>query len=82
MPDPQVAAFPARRSRACTPATHRPTDGQAWERGLDVESRVLDLAHVPRAIVSRNTRLTIGESIHLAAQSFARDPAKLSCCAA
>jgi mercuric reductase len=94
---------------------------------------VLDLANVPRAIVSRNTRglvkllaerdsarvlgvhmladgagdailagvvaieagltverlaatwnpyLTIGEGIHLAAQSFARDPAKLSCCAA
>jgi mercuric reductase len=109
------------------------TEAQAQERGLDVESRTLELANVPRAIVSRNTRglvklvaegdsgrvigvhmladgagdailagvyaiqagltieqlasswnpyLTIGEGIHLAAQSFARDPAKLSCCAA
>lgn len=109
------------------------TEGQAREQGLDVDSRVLGLEHVPRAIVSRDTRglvklvaereggrivgvhllaagagdailagvyaidagltvtqlasswnpyLTLGEAIHLAAQSFTRDPARLSCCAA
>ena len=109
------------------------TEAQAVSRGLDCESRVLALEHVPRAIVSRNTHgavklvaerdsgrilgvhlladgagdailagvyaieagltvaqlasswnpyLTIGEAIHLAAQSFTRDPSKLSCCAA
>jgi len=108
------------------------TEAEAVQQGLDCESRVLDLAQVPRAIVSRNTRglaklvaerdsgrvvgvhlladgagdailagvyaieanltvaqlaaswnpyLTIGEAIHLAAQSFTRDPSKLSCCA-
>ena len=108
------------------------TEAQAREQGLDVDSRVLGLEHVPRAIVSRDTRglvklvaeresgrvvgvhllatgagdailaavyaidakltvaqlatswnpyLTIGEAIHLTAQSFTRDPAKLSCCA-
>jgi mercuric reductase len=31
------------------------TEAQAHERGLDCESRVLALEHVPRAIVSRNT---------------------------
>jgi mercuric reductase len=31
---------------------------------------------------SWNPYLTIGEGIHLAAQSFTRDPSKLSCCAA
>jgi len=31
---------------------------------------------------SWNPYLTIGEAIHLAAQSFSRDPSKLSCCAA
>jgi mercuric reductase len=30
---------------------------------------------------SWNPYLTIGEGIHLAAQSFTRDPSKLSCCA-
>ena len=30
---------------------------------------------------SWNPYLTIGEAIHLAAQSFTRDPATLSCCA-
>jgi mercuric reductase len=109
------------------------TEAEAHEQGLDCECRVLDLAQVPRAIVSRNTcgliklvaerntgrvlgvhmladgagdailagvyaieahltvaeladswnpYLTIGEAIHLAAQSFSRDPSKLSCCAA
>ena len=29
-----------------------------------------------------NPYLTVGEALHLAAQSFTRDPAKLSCCAA
>lgn len=109
------------------------TEAQAIDRGLQCESRVLALEHVPRAIVSRNTRgivklvaerdsgkilgvhlladgagdailagvdaiqagltvaqlasswnpyLTIGEAIHLTAQSFTRDPSKLSCCAA
>jgi len=109
------------------------TEAQAHERGLDCESRVLALEHVPRAIVSRNTTglvklvaerergrvvgahivgdgagdvilaaslaiqtgmtveqlaagwnpyLTLGEGLYLAAQSFSRDPSKLSCCAA
>lgn len=109
------------------------TEAQAIDQGLQCESRVLALEHVPRAIVSRNTRgivklvaerdsgqilgvhlladgagdailagvyaiqagltvaqltsswnpyLTIGEAIHLTAQSFTRDPSKLSCCAA
>ena len=109
------------------------TEAEAIDRGLRCESRVLALEHVPRTIVSRNTRgmvklvaerdsgrilgvhlladgagdailagvyaiqarmtvaqlasswnpyLTIGEAIHLAAQSFTRDPSKLSCCAA
>ena len=109
------------------------TEREAQEQGTDTQSRVLELANVPRAIVSRNTRglvklvterdsgrvigvhmladgagdailagvyaieagltvaqlaaswnpyLTIGEAIHLAAQSFTRDPSKLSCCAA
>jgi mercuric reductase len=109
------------------------TEAEARQHGVDCECRVLDLEHVPRAIVSRNTRglvklvaerdtgrvlgvhmladgardailagvyaiearltvaqlaaswnpyLTIGEAIHLAAQSFTRDPSKLSCCAA
>ena len=108
------------------------TEAQARQRGIDVQSRVLDLAVVPRAIVSRSPRglvklvaeretgrilgvhlladgagdailagvyaieagmtveqmagswnpyLTIGEAIHLAAQSFTRDPSRLSCCA-
>ena len=108
------------------------TEAQAHGRGVEVESRVLDLAGVPRAIVSRSPRglvklvaeretgrilgvhlladgagdailaavyaieggltvaqmasswnpyLTVGEAIHLAAQSFTRDPSKLSCCA-
>jgi mercuric reductase len=109
------------------------TEAEAIERGHDLDTRVLDLANVPRAIVSRNTRglvklvaerdsgrllgahvladgagdvilaavyaidaglrvqdlatswnpyLTIGEAIHLAAQTFTRDVSKLSCCAA
>lgn len=109
------------------------TELQALEQGLDCESRVLGLEHVPRAIVSRNLRgvvkvvaeresgrivgvhlvgdgagdvilsgslaiqndmtvaqlaagwnpyLTLGEALYLAAQSFSRDPSKLSCCAA
>lgn len=32
------------------------TEAQALAQGMDCESRVLDLANVPRAIVSRNTR--------------------------
>ncbi len=32
------------------------TEAQALAQGIDCESRVLDLANVPRAIVSRNTR--------------------------
>ncbi len=109
------------------------TEAQAHEAGLACECRVLELEHVPRAIVSRNTRglvklvaerdggriigvhivgdgagdailagslaiqtgmtveqlasgwnpyLTLGEGLYLAAQSFTRDPSKLSCCAA
>ena len=109
------------------------TEAQAQEQGLECESRVLSLEHVPRAIVSRNTLglikivaerdtrrivgvhivgdgagdvilaaslavqtamtveqlrsgwnpyLTLGEGLYLAAQSFDRDPSKLSCCAA
>lgn len=109
------------------------TEAQARQRGLDCESRVLALEHVPRAIVSRATHgliklvaesgsgrilgahivgdgagdvilaaslaigagmtvdqlasgwnpyLTLGEGLFLAAQSFSRDPSKLSCCAA
>jgi mercuric reductase len=109
------------------------TEEQAREFGFDCDSRVLDLEHVPRAIVSRNTLgmvklvaeresgrilgahivgdgagdvilaaslaiqtnmtvaqlasgwnpyLTLGEGLFLAAQSFSRDPALLSCCAA
>jgi mercuric reductase len=108
------------------------TEAQARGQGVDVESRVFELAGVSRAIVSRRPRglvklvaerdtgrilgvhllaegagdailagvyaiaagmtveqmagswnpyLTIGEAIHLAAQSFTRDPARLSCCA-
>ncbi len=109
------------------------TVAQARDAGHDVDSRALDLASVPRAIVSRTTRglvklvaerasgrilgvhlvgegagdvilagiyaidnrmtvdqmaaswnpyLTLGEAVHLAAQSFTRDPSRLSCCAA
>ena len=109
------------------------TEAQAQAQGLDCDCRVLALEHVPRAIVSRNTRglvklvaeresgrivgvhivgdgagdvilagslaiqagmtiaqlasgwnpdLTLGEGLYLAAQSFTRDPSKLSCCAA
>ena len=109
------------------------TEAQAEARGLQCESRVLPLEHVPRAIVSRDLRgvvklvaerdggrivgvhivgagagdvilagslairtgmtveqladgwnpyLTLGEGLYLAAQSFHRDPGKLSCCAA
>jgi len=109
------------------------TVAQALDAGHDVDSRVLDLASVPRAIVSRSGRglvklvaervtgrilgvhlvgegagdvilagiyaienrmtvdqiagswnpyLTLGEALHLAAQSFTRDPSRLSCCAA
>jgi mercuric reductase len=127
------AALPRITFTSPTIAAAGLTEAQAVDQGLVVEARVLDLVHVPRAIVSRNTRglvklvaehgsgrvvgvhmladgagdailagvyaiqagltveqmasswnpyLTIGESIHLAAQSFARDPAKLSCCAA
>ena len=109
------------------------TEAQARQRGLECESRVLALEHVPRAIVSGATHglvklvaergsgrilgahivgdgagdvilaaslaieagmtvdrlasgwnpyLTLGEGLLLAAQSFSRDPSKLSCCAA
>jgi mercuric reductase len=109
------------------------TEVQAREQGIDCSSRTLDLEHVPRAIVNRDTRglvkvvaesdsgrvvgvhivadgagdlilagslsiqtgmtveqlaagwnpyLTLGEGLYLAAQSFHRDPSKLSCCAA
>jgi len=108
------------------------TETEARAQGIECESRVFDLASVPRGIVSRNTHglaklvaehesgrvlgvhlladgagdailagvyaieagltveqmanswnpyLTVGEAIHLAAQSFTRDPSKLSCCA-
>ena len=126
------AAMPRITFTTPTIASAGLTEADALERGLDCESRVLDLENVPRAIVSRNTRgliklvaeresgrivgvhlladgagdailagvyaieagrtvehlaagwnpyLTIGEGIHLAAQSFTRDPSKLSCCA-
>jgi len=109
------------------------TEAQALEQRVDCSCRTLSLEHVPRGIVSRNTRglvkvvaerdsgcivgvhivgdgagdvilagslaiqtrmtveqlasgwnpyLTLGEGLHLAAQSFTRDPSKLSCCAA
>ena len=109
------------------------TAAEAQLAGHDVDSRVLDLDAVPRAIVSRSTRglaklvadratgrvlgihlvgdgagdvilagvyaieagmtveqmatswnpyLTLGEAVHLAAQSFTRDSSRLSCCAA
>ncbi len=108
------------------------TDEEASQSGIDCECRVLSLAHVPRAIVARDTRgvakivaergsgrvlgihllaegaadailagvyaleanftvdqlatmwtpyLTMAEAIKLAAQSFTRDVAALSCCA-
>jgi len=108
------------------------TEADAQAQGLQTDSRVLELAAVPRAIISRSTHglvklvaeqgtgrilgvhllaegagdailaavyavgarmtvqqmadswnpyLTIGEAIHLTAQSFTRDPATLSCCA-
>lgn len=108
------------------------TEAEAQAQGIECDSRVFDLADLPRAIVSRNARgvaklvaeresgrvvgvhlladgagdailagvyaieagltveqlagswnpyLTVGEAIHLAAQSFTRDPSKLSCCA-
>jgi len=109
------------------------TEAQALAQGIECACRTLALEHVPRAIVSRNTRglvklvaeresgrivgvhivgdgagdvilagslaiqtgmtveqlasgwnpyLTLGEGLYLAAQSFTRDPSKLSCCAA
>jgi mercuric reductase len=109
------------------------TEAQARERGGDVESRVLALEAVPRALVNGDTRglvklvaeagsgrllgasivadgageviqsavlaidrgmtvgelastwapyLTMAEALKLAAQTFTRDVAKLSCCAA
>jgi mercuric reductase len=109
------------------------TEAQALAQGIECSCRTLALEHVPRAIVSRNTRglvklvaeresgrivgvhivgdgagdvilagslaiqtgmtveqlasgwnpyLTLGEGLYLAAQSFTRDPSKLSCCAA
>jgi mercuric reductase len=109
------------------------TEAQALAQGIGCSCRTLALEHVPRAIVSRNTRglvkivaeresgrilgvhivgdgagdvilagslaiqtgmtveqlatgwnpyLTLGEGLYLAAQSFTRDPSKLSCCAA
>lgn len=109
------------------------TEAQAAEAGFDVIASVLPLAHVPRAMVNRDTRgliklvadrttdrllgvhvlaegagevvqagvyalmagltitevagafhpyLTVAEGLKLAAQTFHRDVAKLSCCAA
>ncbi len=109
------------------------TEAQAAEAGFDVMTSVLPIAHVPRAIVNRDTRgliklvadrttdrllgvhvlaegageviqagvyalmagltiteiagafhpyLTMAEGLKLAAQTFHRDVAKLSCCAA
>jgi mercuric reductase len=109
------------------------TEAQAREQGFEVESRVLPLDAVPRALVNGDTRglvklvaeagsgrllgasvvadaageviqaavlaiergmtvrelastwapyLTMAEGLKLAAQTFARDVAKLSCCAA
>ena len=108
------------------------TERDAEAQGIACECRVVNMADVPRGIVSRNGRglaklvaeresgrvlgvhlladgagdailaavyaieagltveqmasswnpyLTVGEAIHLAAQSFTRDPSKLSCCA-
>jgi len=108
------------------------TEAEAQAQGQQTDARVLELAAIPRAIVSRSTRglvklvaeqgagrllgvhlladgagdailaavyaigagmtvqqmadawnpyLTIGEAVHLTAQSFTRDPATLSCCA-
>jgi len=108
------------------------TEAQAAESGLEVESRVLSLEHVPRALAARDTRgliklvaeagtgrllgahvlapegcdsiqtavlairhgltvsdlaetifpyLTTVEGLKLAAQSFAKDVSRLSCCA-
>lgn len=109
------------------------TESQAAERGVEVETRVLPLSAVPRALVNGDTRglyklvaergtgrllgvsavadgaaeaiqaavlairnemtvqevasawapyLTMAEGLKLAAQTFSRDVAKLSCCAA
>lgn len=109
------------------------TEAQAREHGYDVKTSLLDLEHVPRALVNRDTRgliklvadrdtdrllgasvladaageviqtavvairqemttvelaatfhpyLTMVEELKLAAQTFDRDVAKLSCCAA
>lgn len=109
------------------------TEAQARDQGYAVTTSVLDLAHVPRALVNRDTRgvvklvadartdrllgatmvaeaageviqtavvairaglttgelaatfhpyLTMAEGLKLAAQTFDRDVAKLSCCAA
>lgn len=109
------------------------TEAQAREQGLAVDTRVLGMDAVPRAVVNRDTRglvkfvaeadtgrllgahvlaegagdvitiavyamanhmtvqqmaqqwtpyLTMGEALKLAAQTFTRDVAKLSCCAA
>jgi mercuric reductase len=109
------------------------TDAQAAKQGIACTCRVLPLAHVPRALVDRDTRglvkivaerasgrvlgvsmvadgagdailaavyavklgmttteladtwapyLTMGEGLRLAAQTFTRDVARLSCCAA
>lgn len=109
------------------------TQAEAEARGIACSARTLALEHVPRALVSRETRgfvkvvaeretgrivgvhivgdgagdvilagslaiqtgmtveqlangwnpyLTLGEGLFLAAQSFDRDPSKLSCCAA
>jgi mercuric reductase len=109
------------------------TESQAAERGIEVETRLLPLDAIPRALVNANTRglykivaerdsgrllgvsivadgaaevsqaavlaidrgmtvgelasswapyLTMAEGLKLAAQTFSRDVAKLSCCAA
>lgn len=109
------------------------TEAQARQAGFDVKTSLLDLEHVPRALVNRDTRgliklvadratdrllgasiladvageviqtavlairqemttaelaatfhpyLTMAEGLKLAAQTFDRDVAKLSCCAA
>jgi mercuric reductase len=109
------------------------TESQATDRGIDVETRVLPLDAIPRALVNGDTRglyklvakrgsgrvvgvsivadgaaeviqaavlaierdmtveelastwapyLTMAEGLKLAAQTFSRDVAKLSCCAA
>lgn len=54
------------------------TEAQARAQGQDVKTSVLVLEHVPRALANRDIR----GLAKLVAQTFDRDVARLSCCAA